>query len=126
LFSCFNIFPAEAACSFSLLVQRKQNQKKAHPAICPLRGFPALLAFIGAKINSFGTSMCLTLRATFGRAKWLSCHFVAALRQIFAHSNEGCDARLHRRDEGQRQIQNQRIRSTPTVMPDLIRHPEFR
>jgi len=41
-----------AACSFSLLVQRKQNQMKTHPTIFPLRGFPALLAFIGAKINS--------------------------------------------------------------------------
>jgi len=59
LFSSFIYFRAEAACSFSLLAQRKQNQKKRHPTIGSLRDFPALLAFIGAKINSLRSNKFL-------------------------------------------------------------------
>jgi hypothetical protein len=59
LFSCFIYFPAEAARSFSLLAQRKQNQKKGHPTIGSLRDSPALLAFIGAKINSLRSNKFL-------------------------------------------------------------------
>jgi hypothetical protein len=31
---------------------KKRDEKKGHPTIWSLRDFPALLAFIGAKINS--------------------------------------------------------------------------
>jgi hypothetical protein len=48
-----------AVSSFSLLVQRKPNQKKAHPTIWSLRDYPALLAFIGAKINSLRSNKFL-------------------------------------------------------------------
>ena len=36
---------------------------------------------------------------------------LASLKQIFASSNEGCDARLHRRDEGQNPSPKKRRRS---------------
>jgi hypothetical protein len=65
LFGCFTFFLAEAACSFSLLAQstqgyrEKRNQKKGHPTIWSLRNYPALLVFIGAKINSLRSNKFL-------------------------------------------------------------------
>ena len=38
---------------------KKSNQKKGHPTIWSLRDYPALLAFIGAKINSLRSNKFL-------------------------------------------------------------------
>jgi hypothetical protein len=46
------------ACLF-FVWPKKRHQKKGHPTIWSLRDFPALLAFIGAKINSLRSNRFL-------------------------------------------------------------------
>jgi hypothetical protein len=76
----FLFFWRKAACNFSLLVQRKVTKRKD-----PLR----FARFAGSL--RFSPSLALTQTRS-----------LRSLKQGFAFPNEGCDARLHRRDKSQK------------------------
>jgi len=79
---------------------KKRHQKKGHPTIWSLRDFPALLAFIGAKINSLRSNKFLLIPM---KAAMLGCI-------------EGTKVKG----------KNHRTRPIISVVQDLIRHPESR
>ena len=51
-------FDGSCVCLF-FVWPKKRHQKKGHPTIWSLRDYPALLAFIGAKINSLRSNKFL-------------------------------------------------------------------
>ena len=53
------LFSSEGCESLFFVWPKKSNQKKSHPTIGSLRDYPALLAFIGAKINSLRSNKFL-------------------------------------------------------------------
>jgi hypothetical protein len=54
-----SLFLSEGCESLFFARPKKSNQKKGRPTIWSLRDFPALLAFIGAKINSLRSNKFL-------------------------------------------------------------------
>ncbi|GMR03574.1 MAG: hypothetical protein BMS9Abin22_075 [Gammaproteobacteria bacterium] len=76
-----------------MLVQEKVTKEKDTPEICPLRGFPALLASVGLARRAIPVPLA--------RAR-------IPARTLKGYSSFGCDARLHLRGPKTTLLQRQK------------------